>query len=288
MQRFVRYGIAVVAVAVAVGLSACGQGKASEALPVVTGARAAKLIAASADKAQDVGTARMRGGVTVDLEGQRKTVTMDGVLDYRTGAIQFGMDMSDLGLPGGSDMTIEMRVVDGVSYMRFGDMPGPVGQELDARTGGRWIRVDPAAMGLGATGGTGFDQGSPGSTVSALRGVDDVERVGTEDVDGVATVHYRGVIDVAKATAELPEELRSQLDDLGGLFSNDWPVDVWVDAEGQTRKMSMRVEAPMMTLSTEFEFYDFGTDVDLAAPAPEDTVDFQEVFGSLGAGTPSV
>jgi hypothetical protein len=271
----------------ALALTACGSGG-SGSMPVLTGARAQQLIASSAERAEDAGTARMRGEVTVAVQGQERTLTMDGAVDFRSGAMQFGMDLGDFGLPSGDDLAMEMRVVDGVSYMRFVDLSDEMREQMDAFTAGReWISVDPKAFGIDPSGASGLNQSSPGSTVGALRGIDDVRRVGVEDVDGVETTHYEGRIDVAKALAELPSDLRAQIESLQ-FVSDDWYVDVWVDADGQTRKMEMSVQGAGMTMHLTFEFYDFGTDVDLSAPAPEDVVDFARVFGNLGLGTPSV
>jgi hypothetical protein len=172
--------------------------------------------------------------------------------------------------------------------MRFVSIPDQMRDQMDAFTGGReWISIDPKAFGLDAATAGGFNQGSPTSTIGALRGIDDVRRIGIEEIDGTETTHYAGRIDVAKAMASLPEELRANVEAMRA-FSDDWLVDVWVDADGQTRKMNLDVNGPMMTMHVTFEFYDFGTDLDLSAPPPSEVVDFKQVFGNLGLGTPSV
>ena len=145
-----------------------------------------------------------------------------------------------------------MRSVDGVSYMRFDEMPGAVGEELDARD---WRSLDRHRPGRDGSGCDRRGSVRPGaareSTVGASRGIDGVERIGTEDVRGVATTHYRGHIDVAKAIgASVPDgAARRSSAALGDLVSTDSPVDVWIDADGQTRKMlDADRRAPMMTI----------------------------------------
>jgi hypothetical protein len=288
MRKLLRRG-AVVIVPVVL-LAACGTGTGSESLPVLTGVRAQRWVAASAARAESEGTARVRGDVAIEVAGQRRSIAMDGVVDFRTGALQFGIDMSQLGIPGAGDVQMEIRVVDGVSYLGFEDAPDEIREAFEARTNGRsWIRIDPAALGL-PSGGSGFGDNSPGSTVGALRGVEDVVRLGTETVDGEPTTHYRGHIDVASAMGQLPEHLRSGLDTAGGLFARDWPVEVWVDADGRVAKLTMRVETQLMTIEQQFEFTDFGVEVELTAPPVYDVADFSQVFGGLGSGAavPSV
>jgi hypothetical protein len=198
------------------------------------------------------------------------------------------MDMSDLGLPNGEGMKMEMRMVDQVGYMRFTELPAEAREEFEALVGDKWIRIDPKAMGIGAGGVSDFQDNGASSTMGALRGIDGVERVGTEEVRGVPTTHYRGHVNIMKAMAELPEDMKADLGEMSSLFAADWPVDVWVDAEGQARRVAMRVESELMTMRMTFEYYDFGTPVELVAPAPEDVVDFQQIFGQLGAGAPAV
>jgi hypothetical protein len=284
MRKLLRRGVWFL-IPLALALTACGSGG-SDSMPVLTGARAQRFIAASADRAEDAGTARMRGEVTVEVQGERRTISMEGALDFRSGAMQFGMDMSELGLAAGNGLEMEMRVVDGVSYMRFVSLPDEMREELEAFTGGRsWISIDPAAFGIQTPGTSGLNQSSPSSSVAALRGIDDVRRVGVEDVGGEPTTHYEGRIDVAKALERLPADLRGDIESLR-MLSQDWAVDVWVDADGRVRKMEIGIDGAAMSMHMSFEFSDFGADIDLSAPPADDVVDFAQVFGNLGLGTP--
>jgi hypothetical protein len=271
-------------VVLVVALGACGSGTSSDSMPVVTGARAQRLIVASAGKAEAAKTARISGHVTFAFNGQRKTMAMNGAVDFRSNAMEFGLDMGQLGL--GSNAEMQMRMVDGVLYMGFGSLPSDARDQFERLTGGKhWIRLDPASLGITPQGGSGaLDETNPGSTIGALRGVDDVTRVGVEDVRGVATTRYRGVIDVSKSLAKLPQALREQLSRMQDVFGNGWKVDVWVDADGRTRKMAVDVGGSKMQMTEEFEFYDFGAPVDLTAPPADDVVDFATVFPSFVPG----
>ena len=47
---------------------------------------------------------------------------------------------------------------------------------------------------------------------------DDVEEVGTEEVRGVDTTHYRGTIDLERALEQVPESVKPQVEaQLGGM-----------------------------------------------------------------------
>jgi hypothetical protein len=47
----------------------------------------------------------------------------------------------------------------------------------------------------------------------------------------------------------------------------------------------MKVDSPLLSVGVEVEYLDYGADVDLRAPAPEDVVDLQP---KLAAGQPAV
>jgi hypothetical protein len=276
--------LGLVAIAAIVTLSACGGGSATSVAPTATGHSAAKLIASSVDTTADAKTARMSGEVTVTVGSETKTLPLDGALNFDTGSFEFGYDLSQLGIPGAGDTKIQARMVDGVMYLNLGDIGGGSDQGLSAMTGGKsWMKLDLGALGQGSSGaGGGLGDADPGGTLDALRGVGDVERVGTETLRGVETTHYTATIDPQKALDETPAELRDKvqkgLDELGGPV----PVDVWIDGDGQTRKIAMDVDAKAGRVSTNIEYYDFGTDVDVSAPPADDVFDLRDLFGGLG------
>jgi LppX_LprAFG lipoprotein len=289
MRRLVP--VAVIA-ALALTLGACGSGSGSSSAPA-DGLGATKLIAASADKAAAAKTARMSGEVTVNVGGKSSKLPLDGILDFETGAFQFKYDFGQLGIPGGGASQIEARMVDGVMYMNLGSLGGKNG--LSSVTGGKtWLKLDLAKFGAGAGGSGsagGLGDANPGGVLDSLRGAGDVQKVGTDTLRGVETTHYRATIDPQKALAKAPAALREKakagLDQLKGPF----PIDVWIDGDGQTRKISMDVDAAAGKVSTTIEYYDFGVDVDVSAPPASDVFDFSSLLGgfkNLGAGQPSV
>jgi hypothetical protein len=290
MRRLVP--VAVIA-ALALTLSACGSGSSSSgsAAPDATGLGATKLIASSADKAAAAKTARMSGEVTVDVAGKSTTLPLDGVLDFESGAFDFKYDFSQMGIPGAGDAKIEARVVDGIMYMNLGALGGKDG--LSSMTGGKtWMKLDLTAFGAGAGSAGGLGDANPGGALDSLRGAGAVEKVGTDTLRGVETTHYRATVDPKKALAEAPAELQEKakagLDKLKGPF----PVDVWIDGDGQTRKISMDIDTGTGgKVATTLEYYDFGVDVDVSAPPADEVFDFSRMldgFKNLGAGQPSV
>ena len=87
-----------------------------------------------------------------------------------------------------------------------------------------------------------------------LRSVADVSEVGAETVRGVDTTHYRATVHLTKLGAP-PEYDR-------------YPVEVWVDEDGRTRRYNHH-PVGSDELTYEWEFFDFGVDVELAPPPAE-------------------
>jgi hypothetical protein len=264
-------------------LAACGGGGSSDSsIDVATGGRAEKLIAASADKADAAGTARMHGKITVALRGESPTdIAMDGVMDFRNRAYEFVVDYGKLA--GAQGVKMQVRVVDGLSYMRFEGLTGETGRTLGQMMGGKqWLKVDPAQLGMGSS--ESFGDTNPNSAMDALRGMSDPKVVGTERVRGVETTHYRGTLDLNRALAKLPEGASGPLGRVRDTLEGDWNLDVWVGPDGLSRKVAMDVDTGKMLMAEDLEFSDFGAPVDLSAPPPDQVGDFGDVMKSMTRG----
>ncbi len=265
-------------------LSACGSGSGSTQ-------SATQLIAASADKATEAKTARMSGEVSFDLGGEHKTLPLDGVLDFGTGAYEFTYDMSQLGLPGAAGLKIKARIVEGVMYLDFGDLARS-SSRLSAITGGKsWAKLDFRAL-LGPNGAGGLADTNPTGTLDALRGAGRVTKVGTDTLRGVETTHYRAMVDPAKALEQAPADLRSKIKQGLAMFKGPLPVEVWVDGDGQARKIAMDIPTPAGKASVTMEYYDFGVAVNVQAPPADDVFDLSQLTGGThapaGTGTPAI
>jgi hypothetical protein len=262
--------LALVVVPVAVVLSACSSGSSSSSspssskptvtvpAPLATGSQAATLIAESVDKAAERQSARMSGRVTIEAAGETRTLPLNGALDFRSGAFEFAFDLSRLGVPG-SDRKVQARMIDRVMYVTFGDLEGAAGGALSSLLDGKaWVKLDLESLGQGADNATGggLAQADPGGVLELLRDIGEVETIGPETLRGVPTTHYRGTIDTA-----------------------DMPVDVWVDGDGQTRKVAATLDQAGIKVDTEVEYYDFGVELDLSAPPADEVLDFTDIFG---------
>jgi hypothetical protein len=154
--------------------------------------------------------------------------------------------------------------------------------------GKKWLRLDPSVFGVEGQ----IGQSDPNGGLDALRGVTGtVENRGTEDVRGVPTTHYRVKIDPARAVTNAPEDLREVVRRTVRPFGSDGvPADVWLDRRDRLRKIRLSVGSGSLASpkgSVGFEYYGLGAKVSVAAPPPDDVVDFSEILGGTTESTPT-
>lgn len=256
-------------IAISAGLllfaGACGSEEASEAQ---------KALERAAVTTQEAGTARvdMDGSFafagastppgTSDIE-----MHMDGVMDLSGELGHFTMTFS--GLPQGletnlGDLEFEM-IIDGETlYIRAPFLASALpGDEP-------WLKQDVSEV----AGSQFTQQTDPTQTLAYLQGVsEDVEEVGTDEIRGVETTHYRGTINLEDALEEAPEDQREQVEAMLELVDIEtFPMNVWIDNEGRLRRFDMELDAASkeedlgVKLSMTMDLYDFGVEVDVEPP----------------------
>ncbi|MCX7621772.1 MAG: hypothetical protein N2037_13120 [Acidimicrobiales bacterium] len=190
------------------------------------------------------GTGRMGAGqpmlaMAFDRERERASVSVDlsGV---------FGARDDGSGIPSGGGVGVEDLVGTKAEVILDGDTAYVDWAFARAFWGvkTKWVKLtgDSSSSARGNPAPLGPDGCEP---LQMLKGVGaEVAEVGTETLDGVATTHYRAVIDVAKAMEASSGEHRQRLtkffEDIGD--SDQIPVDLWVGEDGLVRKIVLAVE----------------------------------------------
>jgi hypothetical protein len=243
---------------------------------------AVELIRSSPTALEEAGTAQLE----MRIDAGPATVEAAGQFDF---AAQQGAMTMQMPAPLNSEIR---SVFDGTTYFMSADAFGPLAGDL----GAEWIRVDLEEM----AGETGMDlsqlnQGTtnPAEGLEALAAVseDGLEEVGSEEVRGVDTTHYRAEIDMAAALEQadeqsggdlIDEETAAQFEQLYG--DQPVPVEVWIDDDGLIRRQTLTFEVGGQASTMEMELFDYGEPVDIEVPAVEDSVSITEVLGSIGGG----
>ncbi len=259
---------------VSLAAGACGGGG-SSAIEIVR-ASSAKTVAAESSKVSIV--------LKTDVEGETVTFTADGTFDFDERKGVLTLDLGSL-LAG---TTLETRFLGDTAYVST-----PAG--LTGLLGGKkFLKLDIKALAAenkqfgSLSGGT-----DPTSGIEALRGAKDVTKVGTEDVRGESTTHYRGTIDLAAAKDAVEGEAAESVDELVALLkSEEIPYDVWIDSAGRVRRTKFVVDAPASAKTANqatktamtIELYDFGVTVDVTEPPAAEVADGNSLLAGIGKG----
>jgi hypothetical protein len=219
----------------------------------------------------DAGSVGFTGTGAVDVRRERGYATMDmSELAEKAGAP--GADAGDWTM----DIVFDRRFV----YMKFG--------LLSAALGGKsWMGFDLERMSEAL----GIDrslirsqqqQGAdPASTLRFLEAASgDVEEVGTEEVRGVESTHYRGTVDLSTFPG---------VAELGG--DDQMEMEVWVGEDNMVRRVkwtqSINPQGTDQSVDASFtcEYYDFGAEVVVDPPPADDLQDITSaVTARLSAG----
>ena len=292
--------------ACALVVAGCGGGASSSAIqaePI-----SFEDLAQSASTSADATSGRFSFDMAMTFPGADEQLSFsgEGAFDAASKRASFAVDMSAFakllggfasalgggnatGLPDFDDPAgwkIEVVQDGDVAYLRF--------PAIDAQlpNGKTWIK---ASEGDAKVGGfdfhelESFSSSDPRELLDVLRSLSgDLETVGTEELRGVETTHYRAVVDpveLAKGAAtagQATDGLFDQLTAQSGIGAV--PLDVWIDANGLVRKLSMEVSATDQAsqagaATISFELWDYGETVDIELPPASQVADASALHG---------
>jgi hypothetical protein len=234
-------------------------------------------VAQAATKTADAGTVQLAMTGKVSAAGQEIPIDASGAFDLKgkRGHLELTTNV-----PGKGDVKIE-ELLDGlVIYMRSdaltSSLPG----------GKHWIKIDLQALGKQQ----GIDLGQlqqlgggtdPTQFLGYLKTAGNVEKLGSEDINGTPTTHYRATIDLDKLADSAGDAAASvrQLEKLTG--KKTLPSDVWIDGQGRARRQKIEYSAqqPVPTsVSFTIDYQKFGVPVDVHKPDTGDTADIADLL----------
>jgi hypothetical protein len=229
--------------------------------------------------------------------------TGEGAYDTTADRAAFTFDLSAIvklfgGLVGGQGTGVDLSpdawrveaIQDGkVVYVRF----PAIGDQLPA--GKTWVRVDAdettSVAGIELSGLEQFTDDDPRALLDFLEAASgEIETVGSEELRGVTTTHYRATIDLREYEQLAPPGKRKELRDmLGDLLQQagltEMPFDVWLDDDGYVRKLETSFSASpegvggAVEASMVLELYDYGADVGIVPPPAADVADVSALRG---------
>ncbi|MDG9691153.1 DUF1396 domain-containing protein [Streptomyces sp. DH17] len=273
-------GAGLAALLLAAGAVGCSKGDDAAESPEMTPAAA---VAKAAKNTEEIDSLRYRMTGQAPEEGR---VEAEAQMQIKP---TLAMSMKMTALDQGADAKAEIRIVDKAMYLGGG---AAAAKEMDGKS---WIKFDLAAMGadkeLNQLGGASQADKNPATESTFLTGAKDVEKVGTETVEGVETTHYKGTVTLAdlekslegedKATQEKRQKSLEQYEKMG---VDKLTMDMWIDGDDQTKQFRMRGDADKGPLDMTITFLGINEPVKVAAPPAKDTVDLAEMMQEAQQG----
>ncbi|MFJ8188335.1 DUF1396 domain-containing protein [Streptomyces sp. NPDC096094] len=267
-------GAGLAALLLAAGAVGCSKGDGAGESPKMTPAAA---VAKAAKNTEEIDSLRYRMTGRTPEEGRIKAEAEMRIKPT------LAMSMKMTALDQGADAKGEIRLVDKAMYIGGG---AEAAKELDGKS---WIKFDLAALGadkeLNQLGGASQADKNPATESTFLTGAKDVEKVGTETVDGVKTTHYKGTVTLADLEKSLGDEdaatrekRQKSLEQYEKMGLDKLTMDMWVDGDDQTKQFRMRGDADKGPLDMTITFLGFNEPVKVTAPPAKDTVDLAEMM----------
>jgi hypothetical protein len=239
-------------------------------------------LAAASSKTIDAKSSKVALVMDMTPQGGTPTkITAEGAFDYASRHGTMTMDAGSLGMPGLSG-NIEMILLGEQIYMKFpaGLLPGKPWLKIDLNTLGQQSGIDLGGL-------QQLGSNDPGNFLRYLEGAgDDAKKVGEEKVRGVDTTHYRATFDLEKVKADAPADLKDDIDAMvKQLGKSTVPAEVWIDGDGLARRMKFAFDAigeQKVAMTITQELFDFGVEVEAAAPPADQVSDFAELLQQAG------
>lgn len=237
-------------------------------------------IAQAADTTAAAGSAEFGISGSISAAGQQIPLSGNGALDMRNQHMRMSMSFP---IPGFGSLKMD-ELFDGNAF--YIHLPESLASRLPG--GKAWMKLDLDALGKSA----GVDlkqlmqsnQSNPADMLKALKGVGTSHKIGTENIGGAPTTHYRADIDPNKAADRMPD--KKSADAVKQLFQSSGvssvPVDVWIDRAGRVRRESMKFSTSEMSMDMTIEFTRFGVPVDVTPPPADQVMDAGALLGAAG------
>jgi hypothetical protein len=210
--------------------------------------------------------------MTASPNGTPLTADATGVVGFRDRTVDLGLDMA---IPGAGTIRMREIMVWPVIYMH-----SPL--FAAALHGKQWMKLDMAklerANGVNLNALTTTGSNDPTEMLQTLESESDsLQNLGGATVRGVPTVHYRAVIDLAKAAQNAPAAVRAAVKKsdarlVAMLGTDKMPMDVWIGQDKLVRRIAYRMAIPVaatggtMKMDVQLDLFDFGVPVHVTAP----------------------
>jgi hypothetical protein len=251
---------------------------------------------------------RMRFGITLSTSALPQPITGAGVgrfnVHQRQGAVTLDMNFGSIpqvaSVLGSSTLHLE-ELIDGTTvYIK---LPTSLTSKIPSFGSKPWLKIDlakaAAAAGVPGLGSLVSNPASsdPSQFLQYLRAAGTVTKIGSDQVNGISTTHYRASIDLDKVPNALPSSSRSQAQAaIAGLEKvtnlHQIPVDVWIDNHNLVRRIRLAFREPVasgqsVSTAINVDIVGYGPQPPPTLPPADQVTDASALAGSSASGSSS-
>jgi hypothetical protein len=224
----------------------------------------------------DADTGRVQTTFTLDHQGTPDQGTLSGAFEavYNGRDLGFSLGFDELPDEVGPEMLAELPAVDDIRL---------VDDVIYVEQGGQWMAIDTDGL-LGSMVNRLVD---PRTVLDTIQGLTETTEIGSAEIDGADTTHYRSVVDLADES--LSQSGWMAFEGMAIEAEGEVTIDLYVDGDGVLRRFDLSGEVREPVEGGEsgvFEVITTFTDIgaDLQVEAPEGAVPFNpmdEMFEEL-------
>ncbi len=202
------------------------------------------------------------------------TFSVDGTDGAEAGQVAGSLEASF----NGADVSLSVDIDEAVGSEELGALPASEARLID---GVLYVNAEPqwyAVETAGFLSQSLVDVVDPRSVLATVQDLVETDEVGTVDIDGVSTTHYRSVVDLGEEPLGQSGWMALQGADVE--VDGEVTIDLYIDDDGQLRQLDVSgdlQEPEGGTGSANFvvssSFFDLGSDITIDVPADVITVD---------------
>lgn len=283
------------------GLTACGGGGGEGGDAAGKGGAGSAEAATAALKKASESTggqksAKVEGAQTQAMPQGKMVTETKGAIDWSGGGTKAEMEITQKGGASkgtpGAGKPMPVRYTEDAMFLNQGDAAGGMGGA--GSKGKPWMKVDYAKLAeqAGPSGALVKDQAqnnNPTRSVDMLLAGGDVEKVGTEKVDGEQADRYSGTVKVSDMARMQSKDLSKKEQDAlakqmekQGLKTQT--IDLWINGDDLLVKKQEKAKSKAGKMESTVSYSDYGTKVNVEEPPASQTMDFEDAMG--GAAKP--
>jgi hypothetical protein len=248
--------VAIVIIAAVLAVASGGHGRTSTQLT------AAQVVGKAAQREADLQS--YTAAMTEQISGS-SSATVSGTIKFQRSPLEVSTSL----VTHASGQSVRISAIVSASAI-YAKVPGLAGLPgLPAGMATKWLKLPLIGPG-GTSPLAGLEQQlqgqNPLSETAMSAAAQHLRKAGSAAIDGVSTTKYTGWVTAGNAVKSLPAAQRAELAPYLRLVAGKMPIAVWVDGNGNIKKVSVTEHVGTDTATTTITFLSLNQPVSIAIP----------------------